>query len=302
MCKEGELLENLNSPLDCTAIRNQASLKSVEGSETNESSLKEFSPMAKSTRAPSACREDRRFYVYALLDPTKAGQFSYSTSCFMNEPFYIGKGCGNRAYAHYCDARKPSGARRFVLNKVRKLVSLGFRPVVSILVSGLTDEESKRLEISLIREIGRRDLGLGPLTNQTFGGDGAYGTCHTEESKRAQSERRSRLNAGNSYGKANAGKKRSVAIRQLLSSYSWMGGYGNKGKAKSESHRAAIAKATRGVQKTLQLKTCALCGAVVTLLHAKVMAHFRLHGIDSYSKAKSTLFSGNDIVRTCVKA
>ena len=44
---------------------------------------------------------NNRFYVYALLDPRKPGRYEYKDICFLYEPFYIGKGCGDRAKIHF---------------------------------------------------------------------------------------------------------------------------------------------------------------------------------------------------------
>ena len=37
-----------------------------------------------------------QFYTYVYLDPRKSGKYKYSEYKFDYEPFYVGKGCGNR--------------------------------------------------------------------------------------------------------------------------------------------------------------------------------------------------------------
>lgn len=52
--------------------------------------------------------EDKRFYVYVYiyLDPRKQGNYKYENYFFDYEPFYVGKGCKNRLYAHLKEAEK----------------------------------------------------------------------------------------------------------------------------------------------------------------------------------------------------
>jgi len=45
-------------------------------------------------------KNKNRFYVYALLDPRKPGRYVYETWEFDHEPFYVGKGSGNRIICH----------------------------------------------------------------------------------------------------------------------------------------------------------------------------------------------------------
>jgi len=49
---------------------------------------------------------------------------------------------------------------------------------------GLSLKEACELETKYIKQIGRADLGLGPLVNLTDGGEGSYGFLHTEETKK----------------------------------------------------------------------------------------------------------------------
>ena len=39
-------------------------------------------------------------YVYVYLDPRKPGKFIYNDFSFEFEPFYVGKGYGDRAFGH----------------------------------------------------------------------------------------------------------------------------------------------------------------------------------------------------------
>ena len=56
---------------------------------------------------------------------------------------------------------------------------------VEIIHSDLTWDEACKIEIELIAQYGRRDLGTGCLVNMTAGGDGMNGYKHTEEHKKS---------------------------------------------------------------------------------------------------------------------
>jgi hypothetical protein len=53
-------------------------------------------------RPLSTCAGSDIWYVYVYLDPRKSGRYSYEVSCvsFLFEPFYVGKGIGERSRAH----------------------------------------------------------------------------------------------------------------------------------------------------------------------------------------------------------
>ena len=87
-------------------------------------------------------------------------------------PFNVGKGTGRRAYIK--DSRN-----RWWHNIVNK--HGGFD--VKFAATDMSEEDSFWLEEHLIKTIGRRDLGTGPLVNMTNGGEGASGYKHTEEYK-----------------------------------------------------------------------------------------------------------------------
>lgn len=113
-------------------------------------------------------------YVYMLVDPRN------------NQPFYVGKGRGNRCRFHLDEAKYYTKRKSPKLNKIRKLFSLGMEPVIVKVEENVTDAQAIDLEVLLIAEM--RDIGI-PLTNMTDGGDGAQGYRHTEENKRIASER-----------------------------------------------------------------------------------------------------------------
>lgn len=107
-------------------------------------------------------------YVYMLVDPRN------------NQPFYVGKGSGNRCRFHLDEAKYYVKRKSKKLNKIRKLFSIGMEPTIIKVEENVTDADAIDLEVLLIAEM--RDIGI-PLTNMTDGGDGAQGYKHTEEHK-----------------------------------------------------------------------------------------------------------------------
>jgi hypothetical protein len=78
------------------------------------------------------------YYVYLYVDPRT------------NEPFYVGKGQGERALAHLHDTSE-SGKVRLI----KEIQALGLEPQIDILVHGLPSEEAAlRIETAVIDAIG----------------------------------------------------------------------------------------------------------------------------------------------------
>ena len=119
------------------------------------------------------------FYTYIYLDPRKSNLHIYGDYSFNYEPFYAGKGSGNRCNNHlYCNGNNP-----YLNRKIRKILSLGYEiPIVKV-QENLIECNAFRLEIDLIKTIGRKDLGTGPLLNLTDGGESPSGYIHTKETK-----------------------------------------------------------------------------------------------------------------------
>ncbi len=91
-------------------------------------------------------------YAYLRLDGT---------------PYYIGRGCGRRAYRHHGRRiRRPSRDR------------------ILLLKTGLSFADSVRHEIYMISIFGRKDNGTGVLHNLTDGGEGVPGSRHSAQTKK----------------------------------------------------------------------------------------------------------------------
>ena len=117
-----------------------------------------------------------RFYVYVFLDSTKPGEWIYEDLKFDFEPFYIGKGTSDRMITSKCDKKT------FKSNKIKSIKEKGGEVISMKVFENLTIEESIKIEIELIKKIGRRDLDLGPLTNLTGGGEGRLNGRNSPES------------------------------------------------------------------------------------------------------------------------
>lgn len=148
-------------------------------------------------------------YVYALLDPRKPGRFRYGRWVFRFEPFYVGKGKGNRCHTHIKSAMSGK-THTHKDRKIRKILKEGLEVVVRYLKRDLSSLDAGALEMELISKVGRSDLKKGPLTNLTDGGEGVVG----------------------------ASKKLREFRRNV-----------HLGKTKSEEHRRKISEALKGRQK-----------------------------------------------------
>jgi hypothetical protein len=92
-------------------------------------------------------REKLKHYVYLYIDPRD------------NRPFYVGKGVGNRCFAHLQD--RSESAKAAVIQELKKL---GKEPRIEILKYGLTDQQALLVESTAIDL-----LGVGELTNKVRG-------------------------------------------------------------------------------------------------------------------------------------
>lgn len=128
-------------------------------------------------------KDDGNCYVYVLLDTRKPGPFRYGRWTFSHEPFYVGKGNGNRAYHHF---RSNSwGYNKFKGRLVAKIQKeTGADPQVCIKRDRMTEAAAFDLEATLIAKIGRRKNRLGPLVNLTDGGEGNLGNPWTQKTRK----------------------------------------------------------------------------------------------------------------------
>jgi len=131
-------------------------------------------------------KKTNKFYVYAYLDPRKPGKYSYDEldMCFLYEPFYIGKGSGNRINNHLHQSVIDKNVNKRKINKIKKILKECSDAPISIKIKeNLSNKDSLSEEILYIKIIGRLNLKNGPLTNFTDGGDSPCGFKHSEETK-----------------------------------------------------------------------------------------------------------------------
>jgi hypothetical protein len=121
----------------------------------------------------SQLRGSKPFYVYVLHRPN-------------GEAFYVGKGVADRILHHEAEARNTSRLTH-KLNVIRSIQRAKTR--IHYRLDSFYDDEVEALarERYLIRTIGRHDLRLGPLTNQTDGGEGTSNPSEESRQKRRES-------------------------------------------------------------------------------------------------------------------
>lgn len=104
----------------------------------------------------------KRYYVYLLLDPRN-----------FYVPFYVGKGCKNRARFHLWN--RPNERNSFKQRKIDNIRKAGYEPTISYWAKNLSHADALKLESELILKFGRANNKTGILTNLTDGGEGTSG-------------------------------------------------------------------------------------------------------------------------------
>ena len=128
---------------------------------------------------------ENKYYIYIYLDPRKPGLFSYkfkdNEELVLNyEPFYVGKGSGDRMYKHKSKTKELR--RQHMLNKINKIIlETGKEPIILKYKDNLTNDESYFIEEIIVDIIGRINVGTGPLINKARGGFGSNGYIHSKE-------------------------------------------------------------------------------------------------------------------------
>ena len=159
-----------------------------------------------------------RYYVYAYLRPD-------------GTPYYIGKGCNNRAYKKHRHISVPK-------NRIK----------IVFLETNLSNVGACALERRYIEWYGRKDLGTGILRNMTDGGEGVEGHIHSQKTKdRIRDSRKDQSSP-------NKGKTTSSEHRAKLSAANKGKSPPNKGRPLSPEHRAKLSAANKGKKHTIETR------------------------------------------------
>ena len=99
------------------------------------------------------------FSVYVLLDPRKVVAFEYEIAGtgefikFEYQPFYVGKGEGNRSGDHVLEAKV--GGRNRKCTTIRKLPRMGLQPIIVRVLDDVREIDALACELLRIKNLGR---------------------------------------------------------------------------------------------------------------------------------------------------
>ena len=141
-------------------------------------------------------------------------------------PLYVGKGKDKRAFKHMC-------SKTHLGNVLRKREREG-HDIQPIITYHDTEEAAMNEERRLIAEIGRADLGKGPLLNVADGGEGAAGSRRSAEFKANLS-------------KLHTGKPKSAETRAKMSAHA-------KTRRQSEETKERIRQVRLGTTQSEETK------------------------------------------------
>jgi hypothetical protein len=188
-------------------------------------------------------------YVYVYLDPRKPGKYKYETYKFDHEPFYVGRGKGER-WRFFQHARQGDSTTH-KYHKIHSILSEKMEPIIHFLKVALTFDESEEIEKYFIHVLGRLDLGTGSLVNHTDGGGGVPGFTMPQKSEHTL-EKMATAQRGKKYSEE-VNKKKGVG---------WLGrkhtqeekdkiARANRGKVFSDEHKVRISKSKTGARLNL---------------------------------------------------
>jgi len=99
--------------------------------------------MSKGRRTVDPVTGKQEWYVYALYDPR------------IDEPFYVGKGKGRRAYQHEKEVRRGKVVNQAKHDRIKEIISLGMSVDVRILAMFDKEDDAYACERKEIERIGK---------------------------------------------------------------------------------------------------------------------------------------------------
>ena len=90
---------------------------------------------------PANIHKELSNYIYALFDPRES------------LPFYIGRGIGDRVFSHIKKSHNDK-----VKEKIDSLRDQGLKPIIKILIHGLTNQQARAAETAAIAILGKDNL------------------------------------------------------------------------------------------------------------------------------------------------
>lgn len=99
------------------------------------------------------------YYTYVIIDPRN------------KQPFYVGKGTGNRMYSHWLHRNLKNNGNVLVKQKMKKIELEKLKPIYEKILYNVNQHMALQKEIELVKLYGRLDIGTGILCNFTNGGE-----------------------------------------------------------------------------------------------------------------------------------
>jgi len=168
------------------------------------------------------------YYVYVYLDPRKPGSFIFGEYEFNFEPFYIGKGSGERYKMHLYESVSIRNTPK--LNKIRSILSVGLKPIILKYFENMSECEAFKLEGQMIKTIGRRDKNEGTLVN-LCDGEFEKNITYTDEMRKKISDS---LKKSTIFQKISRSEEKAIRTGKSLKDYYSKNTHVNKGVSKSK--------------------------------------------------------------------
>lgn len=112
------------------------------------------------------------YYTYVLIDPVT------------RQPFYVGKGTGNRMYHHWRNRNAKNIGNPVVKQKLKQIEVQNLKPIYERVLFNVDEKTALYKEQELIQLYGRLDIGTGILCNFTDGGERGSSSWSPQTRKR----------------------------------------------------------------------------------------------------------------------